>query len=530
MNQAEPANISYPSFAEQALALVSARSPVVKRTLDRFGSVCLIDYLRQSLSICETPLQSRNDLLEVVYRYTAPLLGGTIAEKAAQELQSSPAVLTANHHGVDFLAQSVQGSLLFSLREVGGKPAATVPVFACGNVPLNNPTFPRGLLLYHADRGAPEFRLPIRLPVFLDRHKRQSVSVVEAYDAAMLVRTEQRLAAMMRTQQIPFNLAAAAEKILGEDYRSSLASGLKSYSQQAVVLNNLIWKRCFREPEQVPEMVFLELEKIASLLLQVDLQDENSLMWQIMFNPMLRDEVLSQLDGAKACWDRGKLTQLANPDPNDKKSDPGGCGTIFFWAIDNTGRRVPLTFTGSPDRQGMLQGRDDRGELCAFSFNSQDITQSLQAGKLLPSLFTCYSAISLARGISCCGGYFQADYLSNIQNVLVGAFSEIIGEAGLVEDVNRVPTSIYLSGMQGVMRSLDSNFLLPAGPIEIIASGGLSPTQIEQMRLLTVRDAHLGGLAETLPDFLPRDNLPDNWQLLMAEECNHLLKNRTLVI
>ena len=47
------------------------------------------------LPICKNPLQPRNDLLEVVYRYAAPLLGEMVAEQAAQELQTLPAVLTA---------------------------------------------------------------------------------------------------------------------------------------------------------------------------------------------------------------------------------------------------------------------------------------------------------------------------------------------------------------------------------------------------------------------------------------------------
>ena len=34
-------------------------------------------------SICENPLQPRNDLLEVVYRYAEPLLGETVAESSA---------------------------------------------------------------------------------------------------------------------------------------------------------------------------------------------------------------------------------------------------------------------------------------------------------------------------------------------------------------------------------------------------------------------------------------------------------------
>ena len=181
-------------FIDQSLAQVCARSPVVKRTLDSYGQASLVDYLRQTLTICKNPLQPRNDLLEVVYRYAAPLLGDTVAEQAVQELQTLPAVLTANHHGVDFMAQSVQGSLLFSLREVGSKPAKTVPVFACGNVALNNPTYPKGLLLYSADRQAAEFKLPMRLPIFLDRDKRKSVSIVDAFDLKMIAKAQQRLA------------------------------------------------------------------------------------------------------------------------------------------------------------------------------------------------------------------------------------------------------------------------------------------------------------------------------------------------
>ena len=97
------------------LSQVCARSPVIKRTIDQYGQVSLDDYLRETQLICDSPLQPRNDLLEAVHRYVAPLLGEVIAEKAVQELQTLPAVVTAHHHGVDFQAQSVQTSLIFSL-------------------------------------------------------------------------------------------------------------------------------------------------------------------------------------------------------------------------------------------------------------------------------------------------------------------------------------------------------------------------------------------------------------------------------
>lgn len=514
------------------LAQVCARSPVIKKTIDQYGQVSLDDYLRETQLTCDSPLQPRNDLLEAVHRYVAPLLGEVIAEKAVQELQILPAVVTAHHHGVDFQAQSVQTSLIFSLRKVGGKPATTVPVFACGNVALNNPTYPRGLLLYHVDRQAARFTLPIKLPIFPDRGKRRSVSIVAPYHTGMLARAEQLLATITTKNQISSALATAAKSILREDYQNDTILGLRNYSQQAVMLNNRIWKRCFREPDSAPEMIFLELEQITNLLLQADLNNEDSLVWQVMFNPTIRARVLNQLDGTRACWNRSKMAQRLLLNPNHALPNPASCGTIFFWGVCDNGYRIPLllTLTCKADRVATLQGRDDQGKLWTFPFRPADILNELRAGRLLPSLFTCYSTIGFARGVSCCGGYFQANYLSVMQRGLVRAFGEIPGYAELAERLSQVPSNIYLSGMQAVMRGQDDDLLLPVGPVEIIASGGLSRDQLERMRSLTVRDTHLASLTDTLPDFLPLEDRPNDWLPCLAQESKHLLKERIVVI
>lgn len=517
------------SFIDQSLELVRVRSPVVERTLNSHGKLSLTDYLRQTLSISESPLQPRNDLLEAIYRYTAPLLGDDVAETTAHELAAFPAALTANHHGVDFLAQSMQGSMIFSLSKMDGKPAKTVPVFACGNISLNNPTYPRGFLLYNADRQAIEIKLPIRLPVFLDRHKRQSVSVAGPFDSDMLAKTRRQLTMLVRNKQVTPALAQTVAVILDEDYQDSAVLGLESYSQQAVVLNNRIWKRCFVEAEQAPELICLELEKITSMLLQHDLNNEDSLIWQVMFNSSLREKVLANLDGARACWNRGKLVGRAFRQ-KDACDFAGGSGTIFFWAVDAAGGRIPLLLTESSDRSVALRGRDERGQLLTIPFTAQDILDGLQAGRLLPSLFTCYSTIGFARGISCCGGYFQAEYLAGMRLGLIKSLSESAGCMEYAEYVSKVPSDIYLSGMQAIMREQDNDLLLPAGPVEIIASGGLSRGQYDQMSTLTVRDAHIAGLIETLPDFQSRAERPDNWFILLASENHQLLRKRVLII
>jgi hypothetical protein len=163
-------------------------------------------------------------------------------------------------------------------------------------------------------------------------------------------------------------------------------------------------------------------------------------------------------------------------------------------------------------------------------FNPQNILESLQKGRLLPSLFTCYSIIGFARGISCCGGYFQASYLSHIQRGLLKALHLWTDDSTFAEHISQVPSNIYLSGIQAVMHKQNNTLMLPAGPIEMIAKGGLSPDKLEQLRSVTVRDAHLAALLETLPDLQHRDDFSINWRLPLAKEINHMLHDRIVII
>jgi hypothetical protein len=62
---------------------------------------------------------------------------------------------------------------------------------------------------------------------------------------------------------------------------------------------------------------------------------------------------------------------------------------------------------------------------------------------------------------------------------------------------------LYLSAMQMVGFKV-GNRLLPAGPIEIIASGGFDRQQYERMGDLTVLQAHIASLHDIITDVAPR--------------------------
>jgi Golgi nucleoside diphosphatase len=95
--------------------LVCKYAPVIKKSLVDYGNRSIADYVNAYSLPGEPGYQKKDDFFEQVYEYLVPLQGTVIARQAVQDLTETPWILTANHHGVDFFAQSVQSSLLFSL-------------------------------------------------------------------------------------------------------------------------------------------------------------------------------------------------------------------------------------------------------------------------------------------------------------------------------------------------------------------------------------------------------------------------------
>jgi len=517
------------SIAERYLKTALQRLFVVRRTLASYGRLPLRDYLTRLSRFMESSCQGRADLFEAVRDYASPLLGEGLAEHAANDLAHTPVVLTANHHGVDFFAQSLQSSLAFALR--GGDAAtrpSTVPVFACGAIPLNNLTYPRGLLVYRGGRNAAP-HWPIKLPVFPDRCKHDLVSNASGFDESMLHRTGHRVQRLIAEGRIAWDLQSSLQSILRSDYADPAVLAEHGYSEQAVMLNQRIWKRLFRNPEAAPDLVYLELEKIAARLLLDDLANTSSLAWRVLFQCDVRDAVLAALDGQRACWDLSALRALSDggASGSGRASAPAGCGTVFFWGIDENKRRVPLSLRpGSP---GMLVGVGEHGERSELPLEPARLSIALKEQKLLPSLFTSYLCIALARGVTCVGGYYQAEYLPVMQRAVAGALSKCGRCPALADEVSLVPTTAYLSGMQTVMGPAGDAALLPAGVVEIIAGGGLDEGDLTRMGDLSVRDAHLASLADTVLDVAADTIESDRWQERLGVDLRRVLGCRIVV-
>jgi len=521
------------SPANQYLDAACQSLPVVKLTIRKYGDLSLSTYIDRFVPPDNTKTyQSRDDLFLIIEQYCLSFSDALAAKQIVHDLTANPVVLTANHQGVDYFAQSVQGTLIFALnRLLLPQSPPTVPVFAFGNVPLNNLTFPRGMLLYRVNLAQMK-KMPLKAPLFPDRLKRRMVSHTPKFDQVMVLRLKKRLRLMVLKNQVASDLGNIADAILDNEYCHPDVMRLPDYSQQATVLNNRIWKQLFRNKKPYADLIYLEIEKIVSQLLVGDLEDTQSLAYHVMFEKELREHTLEALNRVTGCWDYETLNRRADPHFSDKdqKHSNHKAGTVFFWGIDSSGRRIPLALIKANASTATLRGISDDSKQFEIPFTCQALLEGLQQRKLLPSLFTCFLTIAFARGVVCIGGYHQGEYLPQMKQGLVAALCQTRGYEDVARLIDQVAADSYLSGMMAVMsKTAKEDGLTPAGPVEIIAGGGMTHDEIEQIRALTVREAHLAGLFETVPDIIRPSLLEPDWKLKLAQDCYPKLINKVVI-
>lgn len=506
------------SLCDYWLRSVRERSPVMDKTLEDYAETSVTDYLNRVFRFSEQSYQPRSDLGEVLHDYIEPLLGPELAEQTAVDITKDPVVLTANHHGVDYFAQSVQGSLLFSLGKKQHAGVRTAPVFACGNIPLDNLTFPRGALIYQADTASPG---PKKLAVFPNKVRRQPVSLVSGVDQKKVNEVIRRISKTKKVGCHHDGSLAALLEILADDYAADTSCKQIRYSDQSVIINHRVWQRLFADEQLMPDLITLELEEVARRLLLKDLTDSDSLIYQLLFSSAVREKLIPLLDGVTGCWNISKMRNRMAQDDSDTVLKTEGTGTFAFWGIDDANRRVPL-FPEQQSESLILNGISDSGQSQVFSFAPDELIKALENRRLLPSLFSCFTVIALARGVSCLGGYYQAEYLPAIQAGVIEALQPEFEQTGMKHIIGASYTEGYLSGMQLIMTGREQS-VYPAGPLEIISGGALSENDLNKMGNVSVGNAHLASLLETISDVVPASDLTaEGVRMLLREQYSRL--------
>lgn len=495
-------------IGDQLLGVVTRASPALRETLRRYGDRPVRELLATIRAGRSPGLQSLDGFAAAVGAEAAAGFGRSVGAAVAEQVVADPIIATSNHFGIETVAESAQATVLFSLRPAAGGPPRYVVVLGFGSISMNNWSYPMGLQLYDSSRG----RLPQRLPVFPDRVKQQAVCTVGPYDGQMLQRARTRLARMRAGGAVSSFGAHAAGAVIDEVLGSPGTLALPSYRAQSPVVNLALWRRMLRVPG-LGELVQLQAERVCARLLRHDLTDPASLAHRLLLAEEVRERLVAALDGTTGCWHRAELARrLAASAPGEVRTG----GTVFFWGVTDGGRRVPLTLRRER-RRWQLVGVDDHGGHWRTELSPDGIRAGLDAGRLLPSMFTCFAVVAFARGVSCVGGYFQADYLPVMRAGILHALAGLPAHRDAARAVARVSTGLCLAGLQGLVRELDDGSVIPAGLVELAALGADSPA-LEAFLAMPVRDAHLVALTELADVLAAAADLPPDWRGRLARE------------
>ncbi|MCA1985871.1 MAG: hypothetical protein LDL27_05280 [Desulfovibrio sp.] len=471
---------------------VLQRLPALAALLEAAGARLLTDHVRMLGTSLPSPVQSRHDLPAC--------------------LERTPVVLTANHHGLDTLAQSWQSTLAFALPgllDTSAPGPSPVPVLATGLPSLNNVTFPAGLLCSDFSPHAGETRT-IKIPLAPARLRQTMAAAAPPVTREDLQRSCRAVREDVRL--LPAQRQAALDFL--EDLRSDIGVRPDNrFADQAARWNRLLWSRLFVDG-LAPPLEFLELETVTARLLQGDLLQPSSLMWGLLWDEAIRTRLLAALDGCPGCWTMHRLEQCCGLD-RPGHDDLAGAGTCFFWAADHKGRQTPLRLerTASGWR---LSGSSRSGYACTWPWEPAAVLEGLASRRLLPSLFTSYAALALARGVVCVGGVYQSAYLARMAAGTARALGQT-GHPGLAAKVAAIPGDWFLAGVH-LLLVRAGTCLSPAHAVDVLAAGGgedagpLGPGDLRAMGRLTLGEAILAGLAQTYGEVAPGAERPVGWR------------------
>lgn len=271
---------------DRLLNTVQRKRPKLFGLLEREGELPLEDYAK---ALYQNPKGASEVACQILEQQVRELYGFSSASMVREQISRAGIVNTGDHHAILGHHTIFQGNILASL--------ASSPVYivlAFGNIPLNNDSYPRGVILGDA-----------KYPLFPDRDKLSLVYGCRAF------RDREKLPNRLKEH---FDI-------------DDIVFSLELLSQQISLINSRIWKLCC---PTLPPMIYIQAEDLIRELLIDNIRNEG-VLFDILFDDRLRQRVLERFRGVAGAWSENS-------------------GTHFFWGRDEKGRAVRYSkMTLSPD-------------------------------------------------------------------------------------------------------------------------------------------------------------------------------------
>ncbi len=455
---------------------VFATKPVLREIVETQGSVSLYDYAHDYIRVSPPhPLPNRKqEFLQTFQTETAKRVGADIALSATKQLEQYYTVSTADHHGPICHPFFLNSNLVAAAPYVDATDPLlqNVIVLPCGNVSLNNSSFPRGILFTALGTGGNAKQQ--KLSFLPSNSHAYTIFGFRPYQKQEVEKMYKLLRERVSSGEVSKEVGDRVQGIIKEIYDQPDVLAMESFSDQMTKTDVLFWKKLFgSHAGKAPNLVYLEQETLVVELLYQYHLDHDTEISRILFNDAVSQLAIKHLDGRQGAFSLKERT-----------------GTFFFWALTEDGRRIQLW------KNGRVLTSDDG--VYTFELTPRAIRSALMEGKIMPSMTMVYSVLCFYYGVSCLGGFSQVNYLTALKE----GWIEYLTEAGSPESahVAELASTRQLCGDVTVAFLKSPDGTLPqATGLDLMLYGNDTtwPTIYEMSKQLTIEEA----LAPTMPEF-----------------------------
>ncbi len=383
--------------------MVFAKSPILKENFEKNGKKTLFEHAQsyRENKLSASALARRPELVSAVSARATKIFGKEIAYSVAKQLEKNFFVSTADHHGMICHPFSLSANLIAATQSAS---LENLLVFSCGNVSLNNSSFPKGLI-FHSDSH--DYRATQQLSFFPASENQRPVIRVQAFTIKDIARVKRNLWSMVKSKAVSMDVAEKISGIIDEVYTQPNILGVEGFAKQASITNMLLWQKFFSTSQTVPRLIYIDQESIVSDLLLLHHLFKETMISRIIFDETVTLIFSKHFDGIRGGFSK-----------KDKK------GSYLFWAIPE----------GAKYRQQLwLEGCELVSADGSFRIplEAEAVAEKLESGELVPSMLLTFLVLSFYYGLKCLGGFLQPSYLTAMKH----AYSQTLRDMGAKEEI-----------------------------------------------------------------------------------------------
>ncbi len=361
---------------EQAKEIVFGKKKNFASLYRHFGTKHWQDYIENTYPTNFKPSTHFVELTSALEKILLPLLGKEKTSHATHTLLKTGFVSTCDHSGV--LCHPFFSNIAYA-RSQTLTPTDSLITFTCGGVSLTNSSFPRSIFFH--DKNLKLQKLHLQSLAGRRRSVYGLSSISQKQITCLLKQIEH-----ISLDKSPKDILI---KFLKELHNNPHTFETKGFSDQLVVINDLLWQTIFGNKRG--SLVYVEAEQVVrQLFLNTHLHTKTPIH-SLLFDKLTRERYLSHFEGIVGAHDRTTQT-----------------GSCLFWFIDEIHQTRIQLFV---EKEHLVS----KDHTISIPLTPEAIEAHLQKFTLLPTIALSYSILSFYYGLTLGGGFSQIDYLGDMR-------------------------------------------------------------------------------------------------------------------